>query len=176
MIAVVRTRTLRETDSRIVELHDRAESQRAHAEKLATELAEERQAACDTGESLLRAQDTIKLLREELAAGRDDLAHAKGELVALSAKHLLDAEDRVVLRMLLRTARRQQANTDRVHVLFHNGRLHSLHATHDAAEIAAEAEGAPRSGWTAGLPGAAIPPASETEWRIQSLPLGGGVG
>ncbi|MET8746179.1 hypothetical protein [Streptomyces sp. NPDC004728] len=173
MIRIIRTRTLRETDSRIVELHDRAETERTRAEKLAAELAEERQAACDTGESLLRTQDVAETLRQELTAARDDLAHTKGQHTALSAQNLLDAEDRVVLRMLLRTTRRQQTTTDRVHVLFHHGRLHSLHATRDAAEIAAEAEGASRSGWTAGAPGAGLPPAEEVAWRIQQLPLSG---
>ncbi|MGW9612657.1 hypothetical protein [Streptomyces diastaticus] len=37
----------------------------------------------------------------------------------------------------------------------------------------AEAEGAPRSGWTSLGPGAAMPPAAEVPWRIQPLPLGG---
>jgi hypothetical protein len=134
------------------------------------------QRAAEETEATLRAEvvsatQTAAGLREELATARATAARAEGELTALRAQHLLDTEDRVALRMLLRTARRQQARTDRVYVLFHYGRLHSLHATQDAAEAAAEAEGAPRSGWTATPPGAAAPPASEVTWRTQQLPL-----
>lgn len=173
MIRIDRTRTLRETDSRIAEANDRAETERTRADVLETQLAESDRAAIYTGESLLLAQDTIKLLQKELAAARDELAHTKGQLEPLRAQHLLDVEDRVVLRALLRTARRQQDRTDRVYALFHHGQLHSLHTTPDAAEVAAEAEGAPRSEWTAGGPGADIPPADEVAWRIQQLPLNG---
>ncbi|MDT0432897.1 hypothetical protein [Streptomyces salyersiae] len=173
MIRIVRTRTLREADAQAAELQDRAAAQLTRADELETALAESDQAAIYTGESLLQAQETIKRLQEDLATARDDLARARGELGPLRAQHLLDIEDRVVLRTLLRTARRQRDRADRVHVLFRNGQLHSLHATSDAAEIAAEAEGAPRSGWTAHAPGAALPSAAEVTWRIQQLPLGG---
>ncbi|WP_331757582.1 hypothetical protein OG209_40850 (plasmid) [Streptomyces sp. NBC_01383] len=180
MIRIVRTRTLKKTDSMVGELRDRAESQRHRADELAAELKvlhplveEERQAACDFGESLLLTQDSEERLRKELAAARDDLTHAMGELTALRSQQLLDAEDRVVLRMLLRAARKQEARADRVYVLFRYGRLHSVHTSREAAEIAAEGEGAPRSGWTSQLPGAAMPPADEVTWRVQPLKLGG---
>jgi hypothetical protein len=75
--------------------------------------------------------------------------------------------------MLLRAARKQEARADRVYVLFRYGRLHSVHTSREAAEIAAEGEGAPRSGWTSQLPGAAMPPADEVTWRVQPLKLGG---
>lgn len=152
---------------------DELRADRAELAELRPALTEMEQAVFDTGDSLLRAQDTIELLRKELTAARDDLAHAHGELEILRAQHLLDTEDRVVLRALLRTARRQSARTDRVFVLFHYGRLHSLHSTQDAAESTAEAQGAPRSGWTTTAPGAALPPASEVTWRVQPLRLGG---
>lgn len=103
---------------------------------------------------------------------RADLAHAEGELAVLRAQALLDTEDRAALRALLRAARKT-SRTDRVYVLFRRGELHSVHATVEAAEAAAEAEGAPRSGWTAHPPGAALPPAAEVAWRVQPLPLGG---
>lgn len=166
MICIVRTSTLREMASQTVEMHDRAE-------ELAAELAEMRQVEQHTADFLIRAELAVEQLRKDLRIAQDDAAHARGELDVLRAQHLLDTEDRVVLRALLRTARRQQDRADRVHVLFHHGRLHSVHATHDAAEIVAETEGAPRSGWTAPEPGAALPPASEVTWRIQALPLGG---
>lgn len=106
---------------------------------------------------------------EELRAA---LAHAEGELAVLRAQALLDTEDRAALRALLRTARKNN-RTDRVYVLFRRGALHSVHASIEAAEAAAEAEGAPRSGWTSHSPGAALPPAAEVAWRVQQLPLGG---
>ncbi|MEL3944852.1 hypothetical protein [Streptomyces sp. LNU-CPARS28] len=102
---------------------------------------------------------------------RAALARAEGELSALRPQTLLDAEDRVALRMLLRSARRQNAAPARVFVLFQRGALHSIHATQDGAEAAAEAEGAPRSGWTSLAPGASVPAASEVLWRVQPLPL-----
>ncbi|MFE2768774.1 hypothetical protein ACFXGD_21495 [Streptomyces albidoflavus] len=108
--------------------------------------------------------------RDDARAERDQ-EHA--EVEAARAQVLLDAEDRVALRALLRTARRQSRALDRVHVLFRRGALHSIHASADSAEGAAEAEGAPRSGWTSLGPGAAMPPAAEVPWRIQPLPLGG---
>ncbi|QCX81074.1 hypothetical protein C9F11_37455 [Streptomyces sp. YIM 121038] len=102
---------------------------------------------------------------------RGALAGAEGELVALRAQTHLDAEDRVALRMLLRSARRQSSLPDRVFVLFQRGALHSIHTTLDGAEAAAEAEGATPSGWTSLTAGAALPPASEVAWRVQPLPL-----
>ncbi|KUJ69724.1 MULTISPECIES: hypothetical protein [Streptomyces] len=174
MIRIVRTRTLRENDSTVVELYERAEELAVELTNLHSQLEEEKQAACDFGESLLRTQDSEETLRKELAAARDDLAHTKGELTALTTKHLLDAEDRVVLRMLLKTARRHNDRADRVHVLFRHGRLHGVYATRDAAEIAAEAEGATRDGW-APLTTSFTAPAPDTEipWRIEALRLKG---
>ncbi|MFG3316074.1 hypothetical protein ACGF0C_29310 [Streptomyces albidoflavus] len=114
--------------------------------------------------------DTMTTLAAEHAA---ELEAARAELEVSRAQVLLDAEDRVALRALLRTARRQSRALDRVYVLFRRGALHSLHASADSAEAAAEAEGAPRRGWTAHTPGAALPAAAEVDWRIQALPLGG---
>ncbi|MFJ2186296.1 hypothetical protein ACIOJG_37435 [Streptomyces anulatus] len=179
MIRLVRSSTLREMDAQTVEMHNRANYEYGRAENLAldvenakTLLEEERTAACDMGENLLRAQDTVETLEKQLAAARDDLARAQGELDALRPQHLLDTEDRVALRTLLRTARRQEARADRVHVLYHHGQLHSVHATRDAAEIAAESEGADRDGWTS--PRASDVPSHvyEVAWRIQALTLG----
>lgn len=146
MIRIIRTRTLRQTAAQIIDLHDRAEAQRTRAER-----------------ALADAERTHEL--------QASLARAEGALEILRAQHLLDTEDRVTLRALLRTSRKQSRPADRVFVLFRMGELHSLHASQDAAEIAAEAEGAPRSGWTADAPGAALPPASTVAWRVQALPL-----
>ncbi|MFE9222610.1 hypothetical protein ACFYN3_40745 [Streptomyces lavendulae] len=95
-----------------------------------------------------------------------------GELRAMRPEQLLDTEDRAVLRTLLRISRKRQT-APRVYVLFHRGQLHSVHATVEAAEGAAEAEGAPAGGWTSYTPGAALPSAAEVVWRVQPLPLGG---
>ncbi|KOU78988.1 MULTISPECIES: hypothetical protein [unclassified Streptomyces] len=108
--------------------------------------------------------------RDEARAERDKL---RAELDAARAQVLLDAEDRVALRMLLRSVRKQAAPVDRVYALFHRGTLLSLHRSVEAAERAAEAEGAPRDGWTAHQPGAAFPPACEVTWRVQPLTVQG---
>lgn len=127
---------------------------------------------CPATDALIRAETAVETLRQELADARAATARTEGERDALRAQHLLDTEDRAVLRMLLRTTRKQTRPTDRVHVLFRHGALCSIHASHDAAEMAAEAHGAPRSGWTAAEPGAPLPAAAEVPWRIQALPLG----
>ncbi|MFJ3728656.1 hypothetical protein ACIPYQ_39655 [Streptomyces sp. NPDC090045] len=154
-----------------------------------TELAQARFEAETANDSAIRAESTAECLAEQLrqakrdadaefegmravlrqaTAERDD---ARAEAEEARAQVLLDAEDRVALRALLRTARRHAAAADRVYVLFHRGRFHSVHTTADGAEAAAEAEGAPRDGWTATVPGAALPPACEVVWRVQPLPL-----
>ncbi|WP_030125710.1 hypothetical protein [[Kitasatospora] papulosa] len=121
----------------------------------------------------IRAEDTSEAAWRQLAAAASDAGRADGELSFLRAQHLLDTEDRAVLRMLLRITRKQTRVTDRVYVLFQHGALHSIHSTTESAESAAEAEGAPRDGWTSNKPGAPLPPASEVTWRIQPLPVGG---
>ncbi|CAL9618181.1 hypothetical protein SUDANB58_05771 (plasmid) [Streptomyces sp. enrichment culture] len=122
---------------------------------------------------LARAHVARLQAERERDTARTELEETRKELDAARAQVLLDAEDRVTLRKLLRTARRSETRMDRVYVLFRQGAFHSVHATAEAAEIAAEEEGAPRSGWTSTAPGAALPPASEVAWRIQALPLGG---
>ncbi|MFF7553587.1 hypothetical protein ACFZA9_11955 [Streptomyces olivaceus] len=153
MIRIIRTRTLRELETA------------AHTEPPSPP-------DCPATDTVIRAELTVESLQRELADARARAARAEGELATLRAQHLLDTEDRVVLRTLLRTARKKTRPADRVHVLFQRGALHSIHATHDDAELAAEAEGAPRDGWTADKPGAGRPPAAEVTWRIQALPLG----
>ncbi|WP_329356951.1 hypothetical protein [Streptomyces anulatus] len=143
MFRIIRTRTLQQASAQAEVQQQRAD----HAEQTHT-------------------ADTERLGDLERALGQ-----AQGALEILRAQQLLDTEDRAALRALLRTARRQTRQADRVFVLFRHGALHSLHATQEAAEAAAEAEGAPRSGWTALKPGAALPPASEVTWRVQALPL-----
>jgi hypothetical protein len=140
-------------------------------EKTRALLAQTQTEAATATDSAIRAETVAETLRADLARAIAAAARTEGELTALRAQHLLDTEDRVALRALLRTARRQQARGDRVYVLFHHGRLYGVYATQDAAEIAAEAEGAPRDGWTTQAPGAAMPPASEVTWRVQPLPL-----
>ncbi|MGW6979633.1 hypothetical protein ACWGE1_09315 [Streptomyces sp. NPDC054932] len=160
------------------------------------ELAQARFEAETANDSAIRAEGTAECLAEQLrqakhdadaefegmrailrqATAERDEARAerdafRAEVQEARAQVLLDAEDRVALRALLRTARRQAAAVDRVYVLFHRGRFHSVHTTVDGAEAAAEAEGAPRDGWTAQAPGAAFPPACEVVWRVQPLVL-----
>ncbi|WP_331717994.1 hypothetical protein OG795_32960 (plasmid) [[Kitasatospora] papulosa] len=91
----------------------------------------------------IRAEDTSEAAWRQLAAAASDAGRADGELSFLRAQHLLDTEDRAVLRMLLRITRKQTRVTDRVYVLFQRGELHSIHSTTESAESAAEAEGAP---------------------------------
>ncbi|MFE3996542.1 hypothetical protein ACFXPW_33390 [Streptomyces goshikiensis] len=112
----------------------------------------------------------IRQVTAERDVARAERDAARSELEAAKAQVLLDAEDRVALRALLRTAR-QQGRADRVYVLYRYGTLHSLHRSLEAGERAAEAEGAPRGGWTAARPGAALPPAAEVEWRVQPVAL-----
>ncbi|MFE6679581.1 hypothetical protein [Streptomyces sp. NPDC057729] len=166
MIAIVRTRTLHALRDSVSEAETATAAARAKAEQyqLEGDLATD---------SAIRAEIVVEELRAVLARTIADAARLEGELEALRAQSLLDTEDRQALRTLLRTARKQNSRADRVYVLFHHGELHSVHATPEAAEIAAEAEGAPRDGWTAHTPGAALPPACEVLWRVQPLPLGG---
>lgn len=137
-------------------------------------------AAIDTAERLaadiaIRAERTVEQLRAQLEEARTEAARTAGELEALRSQQLLDTEDRAALRLLLVATRKQRQTLDRVFVLFRHGALHSVHASADAAEAAAEAEGAPRHGWTAHTPGAALPAAVEVDWRVQPLPLGGAI-
>ncbi|WP_432247655.1 hypothetical protein ACRAR1_06785 [Streptomyces sanyensis] len=166
MIALVRTRTLRALRTRTTQAETEAAAARGEAEQ-------HRQEACLATDAAIRAETTAEQLRTTLTHTTAEAARLEGELGVLRAQSLLDTEDRQALRTLLRITRKQSAAlSDRVWVLFHHGRLHSLHPTADAAEAAAEAEGAPRSGWTSHTPGAALPPACEVTWRVQPLPLG----
>lgn len=139
---------------------------------LAALRAEVSKIEADATVAAIRAGTTVEELRAALTRATTDAARLEGELETLRAQSLLDTEDRQALRMLLRTTRKQNSRAERVYVLFHHGRLHSVHPTVEAAESAAEAEGAPRSGWTTCTPGAAMPPACEVTWRVQPLPLG----
>ncbi|EMF31130.1 hypothetical protein H114_00837 [Streptomyces gancidicus BKS 13-15] len=99
------------------------------------------------------------------------LARAEGELVVLRGQSYLDAEDRVSLRALLRSVRRQAKDREKVAVLFRKGQLVSAHASRQAAEAAAEAEGAPREGWVSSPLGAPLPPEADVAWRVTVLPV-----
>ncbi|MCG7525049.1 hypothetical protein MHW47_11445 [Streptomyces sp. OfavH-34-F] len=165
MIALVRTHTLNALRTDLAKAEAAVKTARRKGEQ--HEL--ERDLAADAAS---RAETTVESLRAALARAAQETARLEGELETLRAQSLLDTEDRQVLRMLLRTARKQSGRADRVYALFHHGRLHSVHPTMDAAEIAAEAAGAPRSGWTTHPAGAAMPPASEVIWRVQPLAVG----
>ncbi|MFH9563543.1 hypothetical protein [Streptomyces globisporus] len=165
MITLIRTRTLKALRTDLATAETEAENARAEADKCLEQSGE-------LLDYLTHADDVAGELRSELAQSRLDAARLEGELEALRAQSLLDTEDRQALRTLLRATRKQNQRADRVYALFHHGRLHSVHPTMEAAEIAAETEGAPRSGWTNHNPGAALPPACEVTWRVQPLPFG----
>ncbi|WPW30712.1 hypothetical protein P6B95_27290 [Streptomyces atratus] len=167
MITVVRTRTLHTLRADIFEAETATAAARAESEQH----RKESEIAAD---SAIRAEIALEELRAALARTTAHAARLEGELETLRAQSLLDTEDRQALRTLLRTTRKQNARADRVYVLYRFGELHSVHATRDTAEIAAEAEGAPRDGWTSSTTCCASPsPASEVPWRIQPVPLGG---
>ncbi|MFD8954611.1 hypothetical protein ACFV0B_37795 [Streptomyces xanthophaeus] len=160
-------------------LADRADLDQARTDRDQAHDARER-ALTDLAKNRTDAQEALRVLEVGMHAvlrqvtgerdtARAEVETARAEVDEARKQVLLDAEDRVALRMLLRTARRQDPS--RVHVLFHQGRFHSVHATAEGAEAAAEAEGAPREGWTSTPPGAACPPACEVVWRIQPLTL-----
>ncbi|MFD8147353.1 hypothetical protein [Streptomyces sp. NPDC059708] len=165
MYRIVRTTT----HAALVADLDQARTERDQA------LAELDQTRADAAESEQVVEDgllaVIRQVTRERDVARIALAETGAELAHAQAQVLLDAEDRVALRALLRTARKQGDDRDRVYVLFRRGSLHSLHRSAAAAEKAAEAEGAAPGGWTAAVPGAALPPASEVAWRVQALAL-----
>lgn len=165
MITLIRTRTLNALRTDLTEAETEAEAARSEAEKCLEQSG-------NLLNSVERAEDEAEELRAALTRATTNAARLEGELETLRAQSLLDTEDRQALRTLLRITRRQNSRADRVYVLFHHGRLHSIHPTVEAAEIAAEAEGAPRSSWTTHTPGAALPPACEVTWRVQPLPFG----
>ncbi|MFH8477683.1 hypothetical protein [Streptomyces sp. NPDC018055] len=165
MITVIRTRILNTLRTDLATAEADADAARVEANACLEQSG-------DMLDHLTHADGMADVLRAELDQSRLDAARLEGELEALRAQVLLDTEDRQALRTLLRATRKQSQRADRVYVLFHRGRRHSVHPTVEAAEIAAEAEGAPRSGWTTHTPGAALPPACEVTWRVQPLPFG----
>ncbi|BAU84725.1 hypothetical protein SLA_3823 [Streptomyces laurentii] len=167
MIAVLRTRTLNALREELAKAQATATA--------AVRDAEQHQLARDlANDAAIRAENATERLDSALTCARADAARLEGELVTLRAQSLLDTEDRQALRMLLRTTRKQNDRADRVFVLFRSGELHSVHATRDAAEIAAEAEGAPRDAWITSTPCCPTPaPAAEVPWCIRPVPLGG---
>uniref|UniRef100_A0AAU2VT24 Uncharacterized protein n=1 Tax=Streptomyces sp. NBC_00008 TaxID=2903610 RepID=A0AAU2VT24_9ACTN len=163
MITLIRTRTLDALRAEVSTAEADARAARAKGEQ--HELERDLATAAAT-----RAGTTVEELRAALTRATTDAARLEGELQTLRAQSLLDTEDRQALRTLLRVTRKQN-RAERVYVLFHHGGLHSVHPSVEAAETAAEAEGAPRSGWTTHTPGAATPPACEVTWRVQPLPF-----
>ncbi|MFH9116708.1 hypothetical protein [Streptomyces globisporus] len=167
MIALIRTRTLNTLRTDLATAETEAQAARVEAEKCLEQSG-------DLLDHLTHADDVAEGLRADLAQSRLDAARLEGELEALRAQVLLDTEDRQALRTLLRATRKQNQRPERVYVLFRFGKLHSVHATSTAAEIAAEAEGAARDGWTPHTTccdGTTVP-ASEVRWRIQPVLLG----
>lgn len=165
MIAIVRTRTLRTLRTALADAETAAETARALAERLHQEVE-------IVADSAIRAETTLEDLRDAYARSIAGAARAEGELETLRAQQLLDTEDRAALRLLLRQTRKTAA-AQRVFVLLKRGQFHSVHGTREAAEEAAEREGAHRDGWlTQGGPGTQCS-GSEVLWRIQPVPLTG---
>lgn len=165
MIAIVRTRTLHALRTAVTDAETAAETARTDAER-------HRQDAQTATASATRAETALETLRTEHAQSLADAARAQGELETLRAQHLLDTEDRAVLRMLLRQARKTTTDTQRVFVLLRHGAFHSVHTTREAAEKAAERDGAHPDGWlTHGAPGTDVP-AAAVLWRIEPVLLG----
>ncbi|MFC8505554.1 hypothetical protein ACFU3J_01845 [Streptomyces sp. NPDC057411] len=167
MIAIVRTRTLHALRERITE----AETATAAAR---TEAAQHQQSSEHSADFAIRAETALKAQQAALLRATAEAARLEGELETLRAQSLLDTEDRHALRTLLRATRKHNARADHVYVLFRSGELHSVHASSDAAQIAAEAEGAPRDGWTTST-ACCTPPvaAGDIPWSIRPMPLGG---
>jgi hypothetical protein len=158
VIAIVRTRTLRALRAGIAEAESAAAAARAEAETAT--------------DSAIRAENALDALRTVHGDITAEAARAQGELETLRAQALLDTEDRAVLRMLLRTARKS-TGPKQVFVLLHRGQFHSVHESREGAEQAAERDGAHRDGWlTQGEPGTQRPDA-EVLWRIRPIPLAG---
>ncbi|MFJ4576151.1 hypothetical protein ACIP4W_32995 [Streptomyces sp. NPDC088846] len=166
MIAIVRTHTLRALRDSVSEAETKAAAARAEADQhqWSSELATD---------SAIRAEDALEEQRTALAQATVTNARLEGELETLRAQSLLDTEDRQALRTLLRVARKQASRAAYVYVLLRFGEVHSVHATRDEAEIAAEAEGASREGWVTHSAHGAAPAATDTAWRIHPVKLGG---
>ncbi|MFF2378641.1 hypothetical protein ACFVUW_30070 [Streptomyces xiamenensis] len=168
MISIISTRRLREMTEAVDGLLDQAATLEARADAaVVRHVADLDQMEARAGD----AEAEADALRARLLAEVGERARLEAEVERLRAQLLLDAEDRVALRQLLKAVRKQDHR--RVYVLFRWGAFHSVHLSSQAAEEAAETEGADRAGWTRLAPGAALPPASEIDWRIQALPLGG---
>ncbi|MBV7245713.1 MULTISPECIES: hypothetical protein [unclassified Streptomyces] len=167
MITLIRTRTLNTLRTDLATAETEAQAARVEANACLEQSG-------DLLDHLTHADDVAEELRAELDQSRLNAARLEGELEALRAQVLLDTEDRQALRTLLRATRKQNQRADRVYVLFRFGELHSVHATSTAAELAAEAEGAARVGWTPHTTccDGTTAPASEVRWRIQPVLLG----
>ncbi|GGZ73023.1 hypothetical protein ACFOOM_01140 [Streptomyces echinoruber] len=142
---------------------------KADAAQADAEAAQARAAAAQADAA--RHRDNATAAASTIGKLRAALARAEGELAVLRAQAHLDAEDRVVLRKLLSTARKQTTARNEVAVLLRHGELHSVHATQQAAEAAAVADGAPPQGWVSVAAGTPLPPAADVPWRVTVLPV-----
>ncbi|MEV7867459.1 hypothetical protein AB0P17_15460 [Streptomyces sp. NPDC088124] len=162
MFRITRTKTQTALRAELDQAHADLAELRAVADAL-------RSGADRAADAASRAELTAERLRDQLAATTSTSTRTEGELTVLRAQHLLDTEDRVVLRALLRTARKTQA-TERVHIVFRKGEVHSVHVTAEDAEDAAEREGA-AGNWAAVPPGTAQHTDGPAPWCIQRFPL-----
>lgn len=126
-----------------------------------------RSLADDDAQLIGTLHTSLKELDEDHSELREQLRRAQEQV-------LLDHEDRVALRTLLRAARRQeQRDRDTVYLLYRRGELHSIHRSREGAETAAEGEGAAPEGWISFPPGAPRPSDADSPagWCIEPVRL-----
>ncbi|WP_103503934.1 hypothetical protein [Streptomyces sp. SM14] len=161
MIRITRTHTLTDlttTAARVPALEEELEEARDHLSYYRAQQAEDM-------ELITSLQNSFQALDQTHTETREQLRRAEEQV-------LLDHEDRVVLRTLLRTARRQeQRDRDTVYLLHRRGELHSVHRSREGAETAAEGEGAAPDGWAPCPPGSKPPSDSPAGWRIEPVRL-----
>ncbi|WP_103528919.1 hypothetical protein [Streptomyces sp. SM12] len=181
MIRITRTRTIDDlttTAARVPALEDALKKARIARDRRVPDLeAELAQAREDLGTYRSLTDDDAQLigaLRTSLKEREQDHTELREQLRRAQEQVLLDHEDRVVLRTLLRTARRQEErDRDTVYLLYRRGELHSVHSSREGAETAAEGEGAAPGGWISVPPGAPRPSDSDSPagWCIEPVRL-----
>ncbi|WP_130799805.1 hypothetical protein [Streptomyces otsuchiensis] len=162
MIRITRTRTLTDLTARahrVPDLEEALEEARDHLSYYRAQQAEDI-------ELITSLQNSFQALDQTHTETRLQLRRAEEQV-------LLDHEDRVVLRTLLRAARRQEErDRDAVYLLYRRGELHSVHRSREGAETAAEKDGAVPGGWAPCPPGSKPPSdSSPTGWRIEPVRL-----
>ncbi|MFE4660912.1 hypothetical protein ACFRFJ_30000 [Streptomyces hydrogenans] len=140
-----------------------------NVEKLTAQLDAAQVAQAETDVQYAGLHAVIRQVTAERDDARAEAAAALAEVEEARAQVLLDAEDRVALRALLRIAKKGADPLSTVFALFESGRLHSVHLSRDDAHAAAEARGAAPGGWVPGTECSV--PMEDVAWRVEPLPL-----